>query len=44
MTDMSAKKSNDNAFDAREIEAIISRARRERDAVLRSMIGSLFGR
>jgi len=44
MTDMSVKKRNDSAFDAREIEAIIARARRERDAVLRNMIGSLFRR
>lgn len=41
---MPAKKRNDTHFQPRELESIIARARRERDATLRNMIGSLFGR
>lgn len=41
---MSAKKRHDTHFQPRELESIIARARRERDATLRNMIGSLFGR
>jgi len=41
---MSAKKRNEQMFQPRELETIIARARRERDATLRNMIGSLFGR
>tara|TARA_Y100000815_G_scaffold142155_1_gene128520 strand:+ start:6041 stop:6178 length:138 start_codon:yes stop_codon:yes gene_type:complete len=41
---MSVKKRNETAIDPREMETIIARARRERDAHLRNFIGSLFGR
>lgn len=41
---MSAKKRIEPHFQPRELETIIARARRERDATLRNMIGSLFGR
>lgn len=41
---MSASKRKDNTFEPREIETIIARAKRERDATLRNMFGSLFGR
>lgn len=41
---MSARKRNEKAFEPREIDTIIARARRDRDAHLRQMVGSLFGR
>jgi len=41
---MSAKKRTETNFEPREMETIIARARRDRDAHLRTIIGSLFGR
>lgn len=41
---MSANKRTAQQFQPRELDTIIARARRERDATLRTMIGSLFGR
>ena len=41
---MSAKKRNSIDYDPKNIDSIIAHARRERDAMLRNMIGSLFGR
>jgi len=41
---MSAKKRTEASFQPRELDTILARARRERDATLRHMIGSLFGR
>ncbi len=41
---MSAKKRIETHFQPRELDSIIARARRERDATLRNLIGSLFGR
>jgi hypothetical protein len=41
---MAAKKRTEPHFQPRELDSIIARARRDRDAALRNMIGSLFGR
>lgn len=41
---MSATNRTAPRFQPRELDTIIARARRERDATVRQMIGSLFGR
>lgn len=41
---MSAPKREEKTFEAAHLDTIVTRARRERDAHLRKILGSLFGR
>ncbi|WP_293292850.1 hypothetical protein [Oricola sp.] len=41
---MTTKAKKKSGFEPTEFDTILARAKRERDAALRSMIGSLFGR
>lgn len=41
---MSAKTKKQTTFEPREFDTILARARRERDAAVRNIFGSLFGR